>query len=824
MKNKHNELEHINQAIPPEAHTPMYNIHRFFARKPHNVVRTYIEKYSDLGDIVLDPFCGSGVTISESLKTGRKAIGIDIEPMATFITKMTVKPLDMEDFNKTFKKLEEKLKEKINSLYLTECRKCHRKISAINFIWNEQKPIAVGYECLKCKIKVRTPLNKKDLKLIKQIDRMNTLPYPKNKLYYEDGSPFKEKQKYDSIEDLFTKRNLFALALLITEIKKIKNQNTREFMEFVFTSISHLASKMTPVRPTRPFSSFWSQHSYWYAKKFMESNVWNLFDRGVNGRQGLTKGKKESNERISDYREAKTVNDIIDNKKNVLLMTRSCIDALRKFPPDCVDYVFTDPPYGGSIQYAELTYMWGAWLNFSSNFNERVKDEIIINKQQKKYFDEYYNMIYTAFKEIYRVLKKGKYMTLTFHNPDIKIRNAIIRACVLAGFNFEKIIFQEPPRPSAKGLLQPFGSLQGDYFLRFRKPLSEKNSISAEEISKERYEELVVEIAEKIIAERGEPTHFTYIQNVIDPILYSELKKHGLLLEHTPENVEKILKEEIGKRFVLIKTKIGNKPGKTWWLKDPHKLFIDIIPLNKRVEETIINFFKKKYKASFTEILTEVFTQYKNSLTPDKESITTILNRIANKSSGNMFTLKSSVSRLIKEHEEMVYYLAKIGEKAGFKVHIATDEYGKMFKGKQLRELIDIKEIEISSIPKWNLGRIKKIDVVWFEKQKIIYSFDVENSTNITDSLMRGSNILNSDVKRLIIVPKEYETLMNRVFREPAIQEIIEQSNWMIITFKSLRMFFNKNKGKNKIDLQEFDNMMRLPKEKISEQKALKEY
>jgi hypothetical protein len=417
-------------------------------------------------------------------------------------------------------------------------------------------------------------------------------------------------------------------------------------------------------------------------------------------------------------------------------------------------------------------------------------------------------------------------MTLTFHNPDIKIRNGIIRACVLTGFDFEKIIFQPPPRPSAKGLLQPFGSLQGDYFLRFRKPISQNTIITDEEISKERYDEIITEIAEKIIAERGEPTHFTFIQNAIDPILYSELKKHGLLLQHKPENVEKILKQQLGKRFVLIDTRIGIMKRKAWWLKDPANFRIDIIPLNKRVEETIINFLKSRFKASFTEILSELFTKYRNSLTPDTESVIAILNRIANKTTSNMWTLKPFVENVIKQHEEMVYYLAKIGEKAGFDVHLATDEYGKKYEGKMLRELIEPKELKLSpDIQAWNLKRIGRIDVVWYKEKKVYYSFDIEKSTNITDSLMRGSNIPNSDVKRQIVIPEEYESLMNRVFNEPAVNEIVEKHKWKIITFEHLKVYYNKVKHDSKIeDLVDFDKLTRTPREHIKKQTALTEF
>jgi DNA modification methylase len=392
-RKKEEGFEDIDQAIPPEAHTPMYNVHRYFARKPHNVVRAYIEKYSKEKDIVLDPFCGSGVTISEALKAHRNAVGIDLDPMATFITKMTIKPSDISKFEKAFHDIEDVVKDQINSLYITHCRKCNKKLPALIFVWDKGKPIKVGYECPNCEVKTRKNVDEADLKLVKRVESMHLPPHPSNKLYYKNGLPFKEKQKYESVDEIFTRRNLLALSLLLQNIRKIQEPNTKELMEYAFTSISHLASRMTPDRPTRPFSSFWGQHSYWYAQRFMESNVWSLFEGRILDKQGVIRGKEESNKEISDYREGKTFEDILKGKSNALIVTQSCIDALRKFPPESVDYIFTDPPYAQSIQYAELTFMWGSWLGFDSDFNERVADEIVINHSQRKGFDEYYNMI-----------------------------------------------------------------------------------------------------------------------------------------------------------------------------------------------------------------------------------------------------------------------------------------------------------------------------------------------------------------------------------------------------------------------------------------------
>ena len=64
--------------IVAAAHTPPYKIHKYFARRPHNVFEQLIENFSDENELVLDPFCGGGVTIYEGLRKGRKVIGCDI--------------------------------------------------------------------------------------------------------------------------------------------------------------------------------------------------------------------------------------------------------------------------------------------------------------------------------------------------------------------------------------------------------------------------------------------------------------------------------------------------------------------------------------------------------------------------------------------------------------------------------------------------------------------------------------------------------------------------------------------------------------------------
>ncbi len=84
----------FNQPIETTKATAMYNMHVYWSKKPHTAIRQYIGHYTQPGDLVLDPFCGSGGTALAALLEGRKAIAIDRSPAATFITKNHCTPVD----------------------------------------------------------------------------------------------------------------------------------------------------------------------------------------------------------------------------------------------------------------------------------------------------------------------------------------------------------------------------------------------------------------------------------------------------------------------------------------------------------------------------------------------------------------------------------------------------------------------------------------------------------------------------------------------------------------------------------------------------------
>jgi putative DNA methylase len=88
--------------------------------REHPKADPLIEKY--LKDkVVLDPFMGGGTTIVEALRLGCKVIGVDVNPVAWFIVKKSVEPVDLEALDAAFEWLKEEVAPDILKYYRTIC-------------------------------------------------------------------------------------------------------------------------------------------------------------------------------------------------------------------------------------------------------------------------------------------------------------------------------------------------------------------------------------------------------------------------------------------------------------------------------------------------------------------------------------------------------------------------------------------------------------------------------------------------------------------------------------------------------------------------------
>jgi len=110
------------------------------------------------------------------------------------------------------------------------------------------------------------------------------------------------------------------------------------------------------------------------------------------------------------------------------ITTGSC--AAMPLAAQSVDYIFTDPPFGENIFYADLNFLVEAWHRVRTD----AAPEAIIDAPKDKGLNEYQDLMRRCFEEYFRVLKPGRWMTVVFSNSRNGVWRAIQEAMGVAGF------------------------------------------------------------------------------------------------------------------------------------------------------------------------------------------------------------------------------------------------------------------------------------------------------------------------------------------------------------------------------------------------------
>lgn len=417
-------------------HSRIYKIHKYWARKPWYIVEKYITEYSKPGDTVMDPFCGSGCTGLEAIINGRNFIGQDLNPAALQVTKGTVKnEVDFTSLQEDLQKIESECKETIMSLYTSEdiCENCGKPMhfKYVNIGPKFEGKISAGVYCSYCSSKTRKRLlTETELSKLAEYENLvidkwvPDLPFPKK--FYKDRFSYKGIL---TVADMYTKRNLFALSLLYDSVQKSKPENVELIMIAFTNTVLHVSKlKGENVRPL-------GVNNYWVPDDYLEENVWFRFeDRAailVAAKKQQLKREKEKSKAGIMYGSAAV------NKKS----------ALDSMGEECIDYFFTDPPYGEAIQYSELSFVWNAWLKTPYE----IEEEVIINPVQNKGAKEFQTLLSKSLDNIYAALKEKGHFTLCFQNKNSEIWQAVIKHCKELGFKLIDIsIYDTYGRPFNK--------------------------------------------------------------------------------------------------------------------------------------------------------------------------------------------------------------------------------------------------------------------------------------------------------------------------------------------------------------------------------------
>ena len=188
-----------------------------------------------------------------------------------------------------------------------------------------------------------------------------------------------------------------------------------------------------------------------------------------------------------------TETSIIDQIGERYNTITAAIDALSDLRPnvqyvgsgDCltindnsIDYIFTDPPFGANINYSELNSIPESWLRVITNNSH----EAIENTVQGKNSQFYLYMMSSCFKEFYRILKPGRWMTVEFSNTSAAVWNSIQQSLTNAGFVVANVAALDKQQGSFKAVTTTTAVKQ-DLVITCYKPSNELTDKLAESIS-----------------------------------------------------------------------------------------------------------------------------------------------------------------------------------------------------------------------------------------------------------------------------------------------------------------------------------------------------
>jgi hypothetical protein len=132
------------QPVKAGKNSPIYNAHSYHTKVPPEGIVPYIEHYTQPGDLILDPFCGSGMTGVAALMTGRHAILNDLSPAAVHIARNYTTPVDIEALKHEFERIKAAVREEFDWLYSTTCDHCGGPATIQYTIWSDV------FECSRC--------------------------------------------------------------------------------------------------------------------------------------------------------------------------------------------------------------------------------------------------------------------------------------------------------------------------------------------------------------------------------------------------------------------------------------------------------------------------------------------------------------------------------------------------------------------------------------------------------------------------------------------------------------------------------------------------
>lgn len=469
--------------IAAETHSSEYLLHKYWARKPHNVVAAFIKKLVPQGGVVVDPCCGSGVSIREAQKQNKQAFGFDVNPIACLISSVLVSPPDKDVFERTIQHIMDECSEKISAAYSFRgrpIRYCVHEIIARCPICNtgikqqEAEKVGKTFKCPLCHNKLHYNLENMTGTVISSVCmddtgemcsasdllEQQTVMSAQNTFTDDTGLfdfPFVENRRIlafggMSTRRLFTPRNFSILVHLANEFNKIADPNVRDAAKlFLSASVAQCSRLIATRNNLASGGPAWSIPGFWVPAVHMESIPLSPLRARL---KKFSKGLAELS--------------ITRNECPARIIRQDSRLGLKQLSEDGVkaDLVFFDPPYGDNVPYAEFSAMWNSFLRDlpDPNLDISVSDRLEQSAGWIKYAADMNSMIAS----IRLVMSETSTLLITFNNNDPRAWKALLSALqnnsLVCGF----VTYQIPAVVSSKAQKAIEGSYISDIYVGYR--------------------------------------------------------------------------------------------------------------------------------------------------------------------------------------------------------------------------------------------------------------------------------------------------------------------------------------------------------------------
>jgi DNA modification methylase/DNA-directed RNA polymerase subunit RPC12/RpoP len=451
-------------------HSPEYNFVGFPSKKPYEPIEKYIRHFTQEGDAILDPFCGSGGVALVASQCGRNAICVDASPLACRISKSYTTQVDPKDIDRAFALLDRMLDANRKKLYSTICHHSKQRVELNAIIWSETTRCIKCFEliaiadlrdkaCPKCGYLVKARYERMGIipwgALYKSSEHGNVLRTAsdvshKGKLAFEQYDfPTASSQEWDpsekgfidrplmnfegsgpwgvlwrpyhgdvrTVEGFFTKRNLWALCDIRNAIDSIAvPDDIKNVLNLALASIIHPASRQQRYYPGSTFPNMIMPGVLFFPAVHEEINVYKHF---FSKKRSLVRGQTALNNRLGNGRTC---------------IVQGSASDLDYIPSESIDYVFTDPPYSGRIQYGELLFLQESILNYDTSW---LSKELIVNEVRGIDLDLWAVKLEQCMREVYRALKPGRWASVCFHDSNpaswVKLQDAMLNIGFIPG-------------------------------------------------------------------------------------------------------------------------------------------------------------------------------------------------------------------------------------------------------------------------------------------------------------------------------------------------------------------------------------------------------